>query len=44
MVTINGHCGWGVAENIMSGLVRVKGNASQSAAGVGSRRYGGDRG
>ncbi len=31
LVTINGHCGAGVAENMMSGTVRVKGNASQYA-------------
>jgi len=30
-VTINGHTGVGVAENMMSGTVRVKGNASQAA-------------
>jgi len=30
-VIIDGHCGVGVAENMMSGEVRVKGNASQSA-------------
>ena len=26
-VVIHGQCGWGVGENIMSGLVRVTGNA-----------------
>ena len=31
-VVVNGHAGTGLAENIMSGLVRVRGNASQSAA------------
>ena len=34
-VEIDGHCGVGVAENIMSGEVRVKGNASQSAGASG---------
>ena len=32
-MTIHGHTGQGVAENMMSGTVRVKGNAS-SAAGA----------
>ena len=30
-VTIDGNVGTGVAENMMSGIVHVKGNASQSA-------------
>lgn len=30
-ILINGNAGTGVAENMMSGTVRVKGNASQSA-------------
>lgn len=34
-VTIDGNAGAGVAENIMSGTVRVKGYASQSAAATG---------
>lgn len=34
-VTIDGNAGVGVAENIMSGTVRVKGYASQSAAATG---------
>ncbi|MGH1538045.1 MAG: protein GlxC [Gammaproteobacteria bacterium] len=34
-VTINGHCGSGVAENMMSGTVWVKGNASQYAGATG---------
>ena len=34
-VTIAGHAGQGVAENIMSGTVRVTGNASQCAAATG---------
>ena len=34
-VTINGNAGTGVAENIMSGCVRVRGNVSQSAAASG---------
>jgi methylamine---glutamate N-methyltransferase subunit B len=32
---IHGHAGPGVAENMMSGKVRVKGNASQSAGATG---------
>jgi glutamate synthase domain-containing protein 3 len=34
-VIINGQCGVGLAENIMSGEVRVKGNASSSAGATG---------
>jgi glutamate synthase domain-containing protein 3 len=34
-VTIKGHAGVGVAENMMSGLVRVTGNASESAGATG---------
>jgi len=34
-IVINGQCGWGVGENIMSGTIRVKGNASESAAASG---------
>jgi glutamate synthase domain-containing protein 3 len=34
-VTINGNAGTGVAENIMSGLVHVKGDVSQSAGATG---------
>jgi glutamate synthase domain-containing protein 3 len=34
-VTINGNAGTGVAENMMSGQVRVKGDASQSAGATG---------
>jgi glutamate synthase domain-containing protein 3 len=34
-IVIHGHAGPGVAENMMSGLVRVKGNASQSAGATG---------
>jgi glutamate synthase domain-containing protein 3 len=34
-VTIEGNVGTGVAENMMSGLVHVKGNASQSAGATG---------
>ena len=34
-LTINGHCGTGVAENMMSGTVRVRGNASQCAGASG---------
>ena len=34
-VVINGHCGTGVAENMMSGTVRVRGNASQCAGASG---------
>lgn len=34
-VTINGHCGTGVAENMMSGTIRVRGNASQCAGASG---------
>ncbi|MCZ6774551.1 MAG: hypothetical protein O7G83_21555 [Proteobacteria bacterium] len=34
-IEIDGHCGWGVAENIMSGRVWVRGNASQSAGASG---------
>ena len=29
---VNGSVGWGVGENLMSGVVRVRGNASESAA------------
>ncbi len=35
VVVVDGHAGTGLAENIMSGLVRVRGNASQSAAASG---------
>jgi formylmethanofuran dehydrogenase subunit C len=34
-VVVDGHAGTGLAENIMSGLVRVRGNASQSVAASG---------
>ena len=34
-IVVNGHVGPGVAENMMSGKVRVKGNASQSAGASG---------
>lgn len=34
-LTINGHCGTGVAENMMSGIVRVRSNASQCAGASG---------
>jgi glutamate synthase domain-containing protein 3 len=34
-VTIHGNVGWGVAENMMSGSVRVKGFASESAGATG---------
>ncbi len=34
-LVVNGHAGPGLAENIMSGSVRVKGNASQAAAASG---------
>jgi len=34
-ITIHGHAGVGLAENMMSGTVRVKGNASQSAGATG---------
>ena len=34
-ITINGNAGTGVAENMMSGLVRVHGDASQSAGATG---------
>ena len=34
-VVVHGHAGTGLAENIMSGLVRLRGNASQSAAASG---------
>ena len=34
-VIVRGHAGTGLAENIMSGVVRVTGNASQSAAASG---------
>jgi glutamate synthase domain-containing protein 3 len=34
-VTVHGNVGWGVAENMMSGLVRVKGFASESAGASG---------
>ena len=35
-VTVHGNCGTGVAENIMSGSVRVKGDASQCAGATGN--------
>jgi glutamate synthase domain-containing protein 3 len=34
-VTVHGNVGWGVAENMMSGFVRVKGFASESAGATG---------
>jgi glutamate synthase domain-containing protein 3 len=34
-VTVHGNAGWSVAENIMSGTVRVKGHASECAAASG---------
>jgi methylamine---glutamate N-methyltransferase subunit B len=34
-ILINGHCGVGLAENMMSGEVRVKGNASDAAGATG---------
>jgi glutamate synthase domain-containing protein 3 len=34
-VTVHGNVGWGVAENMMSGMVRVKGFASESAGASG---------
>jgi methylamine---glutamate N-methyltransferase subunit B len=34
-VTVHGNVGWGVAENMMSGSVRVKGFASESAGATG---------
>jgi glutamate synthase domain-containing protein 3 len=34
-VTVHGNVGWSVAENIMSGTVRVKGNASECAGASG---------
>ncbi len=34
-LVVNGHCGTGVAENMMSGTVRVRGNASQCAGASG---------
>ena len=34
-MTVYGNVGWSVAENIMSGSVRVKGNASECAAASG---------
>lgn len=34
-VTVHGNVGWGVAENMMSGIVRVKGFASESAGATG---------
>ncbi len=34
-ITVNGHCGPGVAENMMSGTVWIKGNASQYAGATG---------
>jgi glutamate synthase domain-containing protein 3 len=34
-ITVHGSVGWSVAENIMSGLVRVKGNASECAGSSG---------
>lgn len=34
-ITVHGNVGWGVAENMMSGSVRVKGFASESAGATG---------
>ena len=34
-ITVHGNVGWGVAENMMSGMVRVKGFASESAGASG---------
>jgi len=34
-ITVHGNVGWGVAENMMSGTVRVKGFASESAGATG---------
>jgi len=34
-ITVHGNVGWGVAENMMSGIVRVKGFASESAGATG---------
>ena len=34
-ITVHGNVGWSVAENIMSGSVRVKGNASECAGASG---------
>jgi glutamate synthase domain-containing protein 3 len=34
-IVVNGHCGVGLAENMMSGEVRVKGNASDAAGATG---------
>jgi len=34
-ITVHGNVGWGVAENMMSGFVRVKGFASESAGATG---------
>ena len=44
VVTVHGSAGVGVAENMMSGTVRVRGDASQSAGATGARRAAGDRG
>lgn len=43
-VTIHGNVGQGVAENMMSGTVRVKGDASPGGRRHGTRRSAGDRG
>jgi len=37
-IRIHGNAGTGVAENMMSGLVHVMGDASQSAGATGLRR------
>ena len=36
-VIVNGNAGQGLAENMMSGVVRVKGNASAAAGATGAR-------
>ena len=43
-VTVRGNVGWSVAENMMSGSVRVKGFASECAGASGARRVASDRG
>ncbi|MEH3066522.1 MAG: hypothetical protein PGN15_00285, partial [Aeromicrobium erythreum] len=43
-VVVEGNVGVGVAENMMSGSVWVKGSASQSAGATGARRAAGRRG
>ena len=43
-ITVDGFVGWSVGENLMSGTIRVRGNASECAGASGARRPDRDRG